>query len=85
MQVFYVLDVAEAVQELMCLPEFAAARGTARTKDKIGTWWASKHYRDLNAATGGQLDQPNSSAFDLGVDGVELMTTTHCTTVAFLR
>lgn len=85
-QVFYVLDPCEAVQENMYQPEFAELRGTARTYDKIGTWYASQHYQDLNAATNGELDRPYNSAYDLGIDGVELMhSVQHATLLGFMR
>ena len=80
------LDPCEAVQENFYQPGFAQLRGTARTYDKVGSWWASQHYRDLNAATGGELDKPHNSAYDLGIDGVELMhAVQHTTTLGFLR
>jgi len=82
--VFYILDPTEAVQELFYLPEFAALRGGARTYDKVCSWFASQHYKDLNSATQGQMDMPENSAYDLGVDGVELMhTVTNSTIMAF--
>jgi len=85
LQVFYIMDPVEAVQELFYQPEFAAARGTGRTYNK-GSWYASQHYKDLNSATNGQMDRPENSAYDLGVDGVELMHTVNNSTImAFMR
>lgn len=72
LQEFYLLDVVEAVRQLFLIPEFAAARGTARTYGKAGTWYASPHYKRLNEATGGLLDLLLNSAWELGADGVQL-------------
>lgn len=80
------LDPCEAAQENFYQPGFAQLRGSARTYDQVGSWWASQHYRDLNAATGGELDKKQNSAYDLGIDGVELMhSVQHTTTLGFLR
>lgn len=80
------LDPCEAVKELFLLPDFATARGTARTKDKVGSWWASAHYKDLDMATGGHLDKPEISAYELGFDGAELTIASGKNTyLAFMR
>jgi hypothetical protein len=47
--VFYMMNVLEIVQDFFYSPLLAAARGTARTYDRIGTWSASQHHDDLNA------------------------------------
>jgi hypothetical protein len=70
----------------MLQPTFAAARGTARTKDKVGTWFASPHYRELDARTGGELEKPQNSAYDFGFDGLELMElVNHSAQLGFIR
>jgi hypothetical protein len=84
--VFYILDPTEAVRQLFLMPEFAAARGTARTKGVAGTWYDSPHYADLVAATNGELDHPNNSAWDAGGDGVQMtLSRKESTSVFFLR
>jgi hypothetical protein len=66
----------------MSIPAFAANRGTARTRDEVGTWYASQHYKDLARAT--QVDLPNNSSYDLGGDGVELLQLTQYGVFIFL-
>jgi hypothetical protein len=85
LQPFYLLDVLEAVQDLFLLPDFCAARGTARTYDKIGTWHASPaHYvldGRLKQMYGPSVDFPNkgplytinNSGWVFGADAVQLM------------
>lgn len=80
---FYLLDPAGAVQQLFLIPEFAAARGIARTA-KPGTWEASPHYKRLDAATGGDLSRQANSAWELGADGVQLTLSRKDTTSVFL-
>jgi hypothetical protein len=80
--------VVTAVQEWFLLPEFVQARGSpaARTYNKVGTWWASQHYQDMNERTAGQLDKRENSAYELGFDGAELTIASGNTTyIAFLR
>lgn len=84
-QVFYLLDPAGAVQQLFLMPEFAAARATARS-NKPGSWEASPHFRRLDEATGGQLGVLSNSAWELGADGVQLtLSRKDCTSVFILR
>jgi hypothetical protein len=98
MQPFYLLDPREAVQDLFLLPDFVAARGAARTYDKIGTWPASQAHQDLDdhlkAIYGPSMDFPgkgplyslNNSAYDWGMDGVQLMVSKQFNTIlAFIR
>lgn len=93
MQPFYLFDPCEAVQDLMLLPDFAAARGTARTYDEIGTWYAAPAHRDLDDRLrqmyGSSTDYPNkgplyslnNSTYALGMDGVQLMVSKQYTTI----
>jgi hypothetical protein len=83
-QIFFLLDVVGAVQQLFMMPEFAAARGTARTPGKAGTWYASPHYKRLNEATGGLLDMLVNSAWELGADGVQLTLSRKNSTLVFI-
>jgi hypothetical protein len=80
----------------MYLPDYSAARGTARTYDKIGSWEASQHHKDLNARLtamgvpsgpyGGPLYDPNNSSYDFGMDGAQLMVSVDKTTLlAYIR
>jgi hypothetical protein len=98
MQPFYLLDPREAVQDLFLLPDFVAARGTARTHDKIGTWEASQAYKDLDdrlkETYGPSKDFPDkgplysrdNSAYDLGMDGVQMMVSKQFNTIlCYLR
>ena len=66
------MDPCEAVRELFLLPDCAAARGTARKPDVVGSWRASDHYKELNKALGGLLDLFENSEYHIGADGVEL-------------
>jgi hypothetical protein len=66
------VDPCEAVRQLFLLPDFVAARGTARKPDVVGSWRASDHYKELNKALGGLLDKLENSDYRLGFDGVEL-------------
>lgn len=84
LQIFFLLDPIGAVRQLFLMPEFAAARATARTYDKPGSWFASPHYRRLNEATGGALDLPTSSAWELGADGVQLTLSRKNSTSVFI-
>jgi hypothetical protein len=86
LQIFFLLDVVGAVQQLFMMPEFAAARATARTYGQAGTWYASPHYQRLNEATGGLLDMLANSAWELGADGVQLtLSRKNSTSVFILR
>lgn len=80
---FFLLDPAGAVRQLFIMPEFAAARATART-GKPGTWEASPHFTRLDAATGGQLSKLLKSAWELGADGVQLTLSRKDTTSVFI-
>lgn len=80
---FYLLDPPGAVRQLFLMPEFAAARGTARS-GKPGTWEASPHYKRLNAATGGEMSKRLNSAWELGADGVQLTLSRKDTTSVFI-
>jgi hypothetical protein len=84
LQVFYLLDPAGAIRQLFLMPEFAAARATARTYNTPGTWNASPHYKRLNEATGGLLDWLTSSGWELGADGVNLTLSRKNSTSVFI-
>lgn len=84
LQAFYLLDPAAAIRQLFLMPEFAAARTTARTYNIPGTWYASPHYKRLNDATGGLLDFLVNSGWELGADGVNLTLSRKNSTSVFI-
>jgi hypothetical protein len=83
-QAFYLLDPAGAIRQLFLMPEFAAARTTARTYTTPGTWYASPHYKRLNDATGRLLDLLVNSGWELGADGVNLTLSRKNSTSVFI-
>ena len=85
-QEFYVLDPTQGIQHLFLMPEFAAARGTARTPDVVGSFWASPYFKDLVERTNNALASPQNSPYQVGADGVQLtLSTINTTTAFFLR
>lgn len=86
-QTFYVMDIVEGVQDLMRCVDFAAARGTGRTPDKVGTWEASPHFDELDVkleevyGVPRILLDPRNSGYDWGQDGVQLTAARNHTTI----
>lgn len=69
-------DPEEIVQELFADPDFVEARRRHKAVPAagrpVGSWEASTHYADLNAALDAALDDPNSSCYELGIDGFQV-------------
>jgi hypothetical protein len=84
------LDPVKGVQQLFLMPEVAAAlqasvQQMVRT-EKVGSFWGSQFYKDLVAATGGQLLLPANWPYEVGADGVQLtLSKVDTTSVFFLR
>jgi hypothetical protein len=69
-QVFSYIGLLEAIAHMIHHnPDYAENRGkgTARTK-AIGSYRNSPAFARLNAVTGGQLDDPNNSTYEIGYD-----------------
>jgi hypothetical protein len=85
-QVFTYFGLRRTILELLLYnPLYKKYRGTDREK-KVGSFWNSREYVRINTATGGALDSPDNSTYELGYDDASIFNiATHSTGFIFLR
>jgi hypothetical protein len=72
LQVFTYIGLCEAIVHMLeHNAEYARLRGTDREK-RIGSWRNSPDFMRMNAATGGQLDSPDNSTYEIGFDDASI-------------
>jgi hypothetical protein len=85
-QKFYYFPVEEVIKKMFKNPAWCEARGRGRDTTDDSNWYGASDAHRINQITGGQLFDPNNSAYELGFDYGQVFTfKTHSAGIMCIR